>query len=92
MLWKYSDFLKTEAPGICFRLQEDQQKMGSYESPLMLDVPWATHQPSHPSCKNMSMVLVYPDCGESASSLLLEHHRTLRHHLLLTHSLQGPPP
>ena len=40
----------------------------------------------------MSMDLVYQDCGEYASSLLLEHHRTLRHHPLLIRYLQGLPP
>ena len=37
------------------------------------------------------MDLGYLDYGEYAS-LLLEHHRTLRHHPLLIHSLQGLPP
>ena len=40
----------------------------------------------------MSMGWVYPDCGEYASSLLLEHHRTLRPLLRLIRSLQGLPP
>lgn len=37
------------------------------------------------------MDLEYLDYGGYASSLLLEHHRTLRRHPLLIHFLQGLP-
>ena len=66
--------------------------MGNYGSPLMLDLKLVTQRPNLLSCQNTSMDLGYLDCGEYASSLLLEHHRTLHHHLLLIHSLQGLPP
>ena len=66
--------------------------MANYESPLMLDLQLVTQRPNLLSCLNTSMDLEYLDCGEYASSLLLEHHRTLHQHLLLIHYLRGLPP
>lgn len=58
----------------------------------MLHLQLVIQRPNLLSCLNTSMDLGYLDCGEYASSLLPEHHRTLHHHLLLIHYLQDLPP